>query len=145
MGVILSVLFGISTGWAVASIADDHFFTTSLPEVDRAEVFIVSRSILGSNPEIHLGPDAARSLAKLGRTQSLGQFGKKCDFPRYGIRFYRSGKLVAAETICFSCNWINPVASDIHIVTVHEGFDAQTPQAIQLETCLKKSIPFAAK
>ncbi len=132
---------------AIGALAsnDDPFYTTALPEPDRADLYIVPNSIMGSNPEAHLDTKAARYLASLVRSQSIGQFGMRCNHPRYGIRFYRDGKLIASETICFECQWINPVSSETHAVTPSEGFDAATPQSKELEAYLKKTIPLVLK
>ena len=128
IGILLySVLALLSAGYA--SAADDHFFTTALPEPDRADLFIVPNSVFGSNPAAHLDAKGAHLLAALVRSQSFGQFGMRCNNPRYGMKFYLKGKLIACETVCFACHWINPVSSDM----------------MKLEAYLKNALPLVLK
>ena len=141
--VLFFMLFGIINTAHAIDLRNDHFFTTRLPEPDRAELYIVS--VMGTNPVVSLKTEDARSLALLIRSQSIGDFGMRCNTPRYGIRFYRNEKLIASETICFGCHWINPVASDIHPVTQSDGFDVKTSQAMRLEAYLKNTIPLVVK
>jgi hypothetical protein len=122
-------------------VANDPFFTTALPEPDRAEIYTVGYHTVDHLRQAELGKGGASALAALIRAQSVGNFAKDCDLPRYGIKFYSHGKLIAEETICFACQRITPVRSEMHAKAGSEGFDAQTPQAKELQAYLNKTVP----
>jgi hypothetical protein len=117
---------------------EDHFFTTKLPEPDRAQVILsnTDKNIAGV-----LQTKDARYLASLIRDQTIGDFGMRCNTPQYTLWFFRDDKVIACESICFHCHWITPIKSDFHSVTTSEGFDASTPQAKKLAAYLKKIAP----
>jgi hypothetical protein len=143
--VLFLALWSLNTLRASDPTINDHFFTTALPEPDRAEVFSPRSSDFLKAPFFKLNADQAQTLASLWRAQTVGDnFGSRCDNPQYGIRFYKGDKMIACATICFGCGWIDPIASDIHPVTKHEGFDTQNAQAAKLAAFLK-SVPSVVK
>jgi hypothetical protein len=108
------------------------FFTKNLPQPDHAEVILIQ----SSNRKISLSTKDAQTLAALIRSQSLGPFGKKCFNPQYTFNFYDGEKLIASESICFGCEWIAPLASDVHPLTKMGAFDSQSPEAKKLQNYL---------
>ncbi|MCE0496636.1 MAG: hypothetical protein LV481_01630 [Methylacidiphilales bacterium] len=136
--VSLMALMSFGCAHADSAIPGDHFFTKALPEPDRAQVILSNTS--KNIAAVLLGKDA-RYLASLVREQTVGDFGMRCNNPQYTLWFFRSGKLIASETICFQCHWIWPINSDMHVVSSPEGFDISTPQAAELAAYLKKIAP----
>jgi hypothetical protein len=139
--VLLAALLGSLGIHAFAVNEGEHFFTTALPEPDRAEIYTVTYYTVTARRQCFLKGESARTLAALVRSQSLINSSKNCDVPRYGIRFYQGGKLIADETICFDCQVITPKASDLHAVTGSENFDSHAPQAKQLQAYLNQTLP----
>jgi len=110
----------------------NYFFTKNLPQPDHAEVILIQ----SPNRKISLSTKDAQTLAALIRAQTFGPFGKRCFNPQYTFNFYAGEKLLASESICFGCEWIAPLASDVHPITKMEAFDSQAPEAKQLQNYL---------
>jgi hypothetical protein len=120
---------------------DDGFFTKNLPIPDRAEVILLQSPDPSHPLSAELRAKDARKLAKLVRFQTWNVGGMRCFHPIYTFKFYSKGQLLAAESISFGCEYIQPLASDVHPVTGKVPFDSKTAQAAALQKFAQRFFP----
>jgi hypothetical protein len=129
---------------AETNLPPQHVFTRDLPQPDHAEV-VQTESPDGTgaaaastahDPRVSLKKQAAQHLAGLIRAQSWGESTRACALSQFKLLFYAQDKLVASESICFHCECLQPIASDIHPLMDKESFDSMSPKAVELRNYL---------
>jgi hypothetical protein len=147
-------IFGLYLDYRISRV------TTSLPTIDRVEVFHLSGSGLDEfstadatngfpvrpyggysrilDQTTLTGSDAV-SLAALWRAQTFGwNYQALCHQAAYGFRYYSGSKLIYETSVCFKCsNFYYTVFGDAG----WHGFDTESPKAAELLARLQDLFP----
>jgi hypothetical protein len=123
--------------------------TQQLPACTSAEVQLLNAPGAKFDPRNGpvklLSPIAAQQLASLWRNQTYGpDYGSRCHFPQFLVRFYSKNTLIVEESICFGCQNIRLLRSDITQLSNNigeQGFNAKTNKAEELHNYLKDLFP----
>ncbi len=119
---------------------EPSFYTSHLPEPDRAEVTALTTSP-NDGPTAKLDAKAASKLAAFIRAQTWRGPAGACDKRQYLLRFYADGKLIATEGICFHCGCLAPLDPDLNPSADAFSFDTASVQAKACEAFLEKLFP----
>jgi hypothetical protein len=118
----------------------NSFFTSNLPESDRAEIMSVAPGA-SDGPKVNLDSRQLSKLNVLLRALTRTEYGAPCDKVQYVFRFYEKNEVIAIEGICFNCGCFATLDSKLHPDDHPLGFDTTTAKAKELETFLEKLFP----
>ena len=132
----------------IAPFPNQRLLTADLPSVDRAQIEAVDS---GGSEEVKtvlalrdlVGTDA-QSFASLWRSQWYGYYLSQqvmCHFPAYRVRFFKAKTLLVEATICFHCNNIYLLKSDLLPEKISYSVGISDLRSQRMQTYLSSLFP----